>query len=266
MIAEPTVFVIDPDEETCAAIEGLLRSVKVPVRAFNSAHEFLEQVNHTQPGCVVLEMRLPDMSGIALQQHISSWDVPCPVIIMTGHGDIPMVVEAMRYGAVDFLEKPFRQQVLLDRIYEALERDVSTRVAATRRFVLESRAALLTPRERQVMELVVHGLPNKAVAMRLGVTRKAVEAYRARVMRKMEAESLAELVRMNVVLEEARASRRPRRTQPARQTPPHIATESNSIGGRTTRLSTDGAMPRRELANRNNGNGQHRSLPSLATG
>lgn len=230
MIAEPTVFVIDPDATTRGAIQELLRSVQVPVECYSSAHEFLEHVRDGRPGCVVLEMRLPDMSGLALLQHIRGWDVPCPVIIMTGHGDIPMVVEAMRAGSVDFLEKPFRQQVLLDRVYEALELDVQNRVVATRRMVIETRAAELTPRERQVMQLVVHGLPNKAVAMRLGVTRKAVEAYRARVMRKMEAESLAELVRMNVVLEGADDGKTPRRSESPGHAAPRMVNET-PIGG-----------------------------------
>lgn len=201
MNALPTVFVIDHEEHTRAAIETLLNSVEIPTEAFDSATAFLQSVEPARAGCVVMDMRLPGMSGRELQQRLNAWEIAPPVIIITGHGDIPTAVEALRQGAVDFIEKPFRQQLLLDRVHEALERDAAARQEHRWRFELRQRAASLTPREREVMLHVVQGLPNKAVAMRMGVTRKAVEAYRARVMRKMQAESLAELVRMNVALE-----------------------------------------------------------------
>ncbi|MCK4341337.1 MAG: response regulator transcription factor [Phycisphaerae bacterium] len=199
---DPTVFVIDHDEASRRDLQTLLRSVEIPVEIFASAHEFLEAVDPSRPGCLVLDTRLPGMSGLELQQRLADRPVSPPVIIITSHGDIPMAVEATRNGAIDFLEKPFRQQLLLDRVYEALEKDAATRRAYAKQTVLEARAALLTPREREVMAYVVAGLPNKAVAMRMGVTRKAVEAYRARVMRKMEAGSLAELVRIDVILQQ----------------------------------------------------------------
>ena len=206
MKTDPTVFVVDQDPSSRRATQELLASVHLRVETFNSALAFLEGVTPPRPGCVVLETRLPGMSGLDLQKRLAKWCVPPPVIVVTAYGDIPMAVEAMRNGAIDFIEKPFRPQRLLDRVYEALEQDTSLQQAYSRWLLVESRAALLTPRERQVMAQVVTGLSNKAVAAEFGVTHKAVEAYRARVMRKMRAGSLAELVRMNVVLEQHAAA------------------------------------------------------------
>ena len=197
----PTAFVIDHDAAEREAVAGLLRSVEIAVETFGSAHVFLEVVDPSRPGCLVLDARLPGMSGLELQHRLAEWEVSWPMVIVTAHGDIPMAVEAMRAGAVDFLEKPFRPQRLLDRVHEALGRDAAARDLRARHIALETRAGLLTRREREVMEHIVHGLSNRTVAAQLGVTRKAVEAYRARVMQKMQATSLAELVRMSVVLE-----------------------------------------------------------------
>jgi FixJ family two-component response regulator len=196
----PTVFVIDADQEVRTAVDLLLRSVRIPAETYASAGDFLEAYDPSRPGCLVMDVRLPGMGGLELQERLAACEIPVPVIIMTAHGDIPMAVQAMRNGAIDFLEKPFRSQVLLDRVYQALEQDALARRRRGQRAMLEARAARLTPREREVMEQVVAGLPNKVVASRLGVTTKAVEACRARTMRKMQASSLAELVRMNIVL------------------------------------------------------------------
>jgi FixJ family two-component response regulator len=198
---EPTVFVIDHDEIAREEIRSLLQSVELPVESFSTAQEMLLAVSPDRPGCLIVDTRLPGMSGLELQQRLAEWPVPPPVIVITSHGDIPTAVQAMRAGALDFLEKPYRPQVLLDRVYEALEADAAERRAYERRAVFESRAQTLTPRELQVMKHVVVGMPNKAIAGELGVSRKAVEAYRARMMRKMQARSLAELVRMSILLE-----------------------------------------------------------------
>lgn len=196
-----TVFIIDGDEDVRSAVRVLLHSVGIPVETHASAQEFLEAYDPQRPGCLVLDARLPGMSGLDLQERLAACEVASPVIIVTAHGDIPMVVRAMRNGAIDFLEKPFRSQHLLDRVYHALEEDARRRRAYAQRAAMEARAAQLTPREREVMTHVVAGLPNKTIAARLGVTRKAIEAYRARAMRKMRATSLAELVRMNLILD-----------------------------------------------------------------
>lgn len=213
MANDPTVFVIDHDEATRSAVRALLRSVDIPIETFPTACEFLEAYDPQRPGCLVLDARLPGMSGLELQQRLANWEVPPPVIIITGYGDIPMAVEAMRNGAVDFIEKPFRPQLLLDRIHEGFERDAAARRAHAQRAALAACAALLTPRESEVMTRVAAGLPNRAIAEELGVTPKAIEAYRARVMRKMQAESLAALVRMNVVLESGWVGDGPRRLE-----------------------------------------------------
>jgi two-component system response regulator FixJ len=195
-----TVFVVDHEEETRRDVSELLRSVEIPVVSFDNAPEFLNHYTPHRAGALVLDARLPGMGGLELQERLASVAPVTPVIIVTAHGDIPSAVRAMRNGAVDFIEKPFRPQALLECVYHALERGAIQRRRHTFQIAIEQRAAQLTPREREVMQHVVCGLPNKAIALRLRVTRKAVEAYRARAMRKMDADSLAELVRMNVFL------------------------------------------------------------------
>lgn len=198
-----TVYLIDHDKDARSETESLLRSVEIPVETFDSGLDFLDRAGGIGPGCLVLDTRLPGLGGLELQERVSKWEIAPPIIITTAHGDIPMAVQAMRTGAIDFIEKPCRPQILLDRVYAAFERDTANRRAHANLTGFRTRAELLTAREREVMLLVVTGLPNKVVAQRLGVTRKAVEAYRARVMRKMQATSLAELVRINVALEQA---------------------------------------------------------------
>jgi two-component system response regulator FixJ len=196
----PTVFVIDYDQQVRSSVQELLTSVGLPVELFSSAPEFLAAYDPARPGCLILEARLPGLGGLDLQERLARREPASPVIIITAHGDIPMAVRALRNGAVDFLEKPFRPQLLLDRVCEALELDAANRRAHALRGALLARVASLTSREREVMQRVVAGHTNESVAAHLGVTRKAVEAYRARVMRKMQARSLPELVRISIVL------------------------------------------------------------------
>ena len=196
---KPTVFVIDDDEGVCLTLRELLGSIGLPVETFRTGDEFLA-VADGRPGCVVCDVRLPGMSGLELQQALAARHPSPPVIMITGYADVSTAVRAMRAGAVDLLEKPFNRQMLIERVHEAIDRDRRARLVESRRKRLIARAARLTPREREVMARVVAGDANKVIAMDLGLCEKTVEVHRAHVMRKMEAESLAELVRMNVVL------------------------------------------------------------------
>lgn len=200
MNSDPTVFVIDDDAAFRESTAALLASVQVAVQVFSAPAEFLAMVNPARRGCVIADTHLPGLAGLDFLSRLAAWEPPLPVILVTAHGDIPMAVEAMRRGAVDFIEKPVRDQVLLERVHEALHRDAAAWRARALQAALVARMARLTPRERDVMVLVVKGQPNKAIAEQLGVSRKAVEAYRARLMRKMQARSLAVLVRMNLAL------------------------------------------------------------------
>ncbi len=191
-----TVFVVDDDEAVCTSLRLLLRSVGLPVVTCNSADEFLKQFDADSPGCIVLDIRMPGMSGIELQQVLNEQNSITPIVFITGHGDVPMAVEAMQAGAVDFIQKPFRDQDLIDRINRALEKDRKTRAELGERDQILERIASLTPREREVMELVTVGKANKVIAGDLDVSQRTVEIHRARVMEKMGARSLAHLVRM----------------------------------------------------------------------
>lgn len=199
---EPTVFIVDDDEAVRNSLKLLMRSVGLPAVAYASAQDFLAAYDRQQPGCVVLDVRMPGMSGLELQQVLNLRGATVPVIFVTGHGDIPMAVEAMQHGAFDFLQKPFRDQDLLDRIQRALERDRATRQQLKEMSHLRERLASLTPREREVLKLVTAGKPNKVIAADLGVSQRTVEIHRARVMEKMGATSLAQLVRMVLDLEQ----------------------------------------------------------------
>jgi two-component system, LuxR family, response regulator FixJ len=196
----PTAIVIDDDEAVRSSLKLLLRSVKLPVTVYASAQEFLLNYSVEQPGCLIVDVRMPGMSGLELQEQLNLRGATIPLIFITGHGDIAMAVEAMRYGAFDFLPKPFRDQELLDRIQKALEKDARSRreIAQTDRIreLFES----LTPREREVLDLVASGKPNKVMAADLGVSQRTIEIHRARVMEKMRADSLAQLVRMVLTL------------------------------------------------------------------
>ncbi|HSN72662.1 MAG TPA: response regulator, partial [Steroidobacteraceae bacterium] len=173
------------------------------VETFGSAQEFLDAYKDDRPGCLVLDIRMPGMSGLELQEKLNERRAIIPVIFITGHGDVPMAVEAMQAGAVDFIQKPFRDQDLLDRINQALEKDAANRAALAERSAIAKRLSTLTPREHEVMELVVRGKANKVIAGDLNLSQRTVEIHRARVMEKMQASSLAHLVRMVLEVEKA---------------------------------------------------------------
>jgi FixJ family two-component response regulator len=191
-----TVFVIDDDPSVRRSIQGLLKSVALYSESFANAREFLARPDVDGPSCLVLDVRLPGLSGLDIQQRLSDSGVQIPIIFITGHGDIPMSVKAMKSGAVEFLTKPFRSQDLLDAIHQALERDRARRQQLSEMADLRKRYEALTPTERDVMQLVVSGVLNKQVAAQLGTSGITAKVHRGRAMRKMQADSLAELARM----------------------------------------------------------------------
>jgi FixJ family two-component response regulator len=193
---DPVVFVVDDDPSLRHALTNLLRSVGLCVATFGSAREFLDGSRPDAPGCLVLDVRLPGLSGLDLQHELTAAQIDLPIIFMTGYGDIPMTVQAMKAGAVEFLTKPFRDQDLLDAIQHALERDRVARAQRLELAELRGRFDALTPRERDVFGLVVTGLQNKQVAAALGTSAMTIKRHRAQVMHKMRVTSLAELVRI----------------------------------------------------------------------
>src|SRR6185437_13597420 len=192
----PTVFVVDDEESVRGSLRFLLRSAGLESHAFGSAPEFLAAYDPAQPGCLVLDVRMPGMNGLELQQELNLRGAVIPVIFITGHGDIPMAVEAMQHGAHDFLQKPFRDEDLIERVRRALAKDAEARAALEEHKSIRSRLDSLTPRERQVLTLMARGKPNKIIAHELSVSQRTIEIHRARVMTKSGASSLAELVRM----------------------------------------------------------------------
>jgi FixJ family two-component response regulator len=197
---EPVVFVIDDDRAIREALQSLLRSVGFRVELFDSAAGFTESALPDVPSCIVLDIRLPRLSGLDFQAELAKAGLDLPIIFITGHGDIPMSVQAMKAGAVDFLAKPFRDQELLDAVISAIERDRSRREEKRKTSRLRSRYDSLTPREREVMGLVTSGLMNKQIAADLGLSEITVKIHRGHVMRKVGAKSLADLVKMAVTL------------------------------------------------------------------
>jgi FixJ family two-component response regulator len=197
---EAIVFVVDDDASVREALSSLFRSVGLQVETFGSAHEFLQSKLPNVPSCLILDIRLPRLSGLDFQAELAKADIRIPIIFMTGHGDIPMTVRAMKAGAVDFLTKPFRDQDMLDAVTAAIERDRNNRDEANALSDLQALFATLTPRERQVMNLVTAGRMNKQIAAEIGLAEITVKIHRGHIMRKMRAKSLPDLVRMAELL------------------------------------------------------------------
>jgi len=199
--AHPLIYVVDDDAAVRTAIRLLLRSANLMVEAYGSADEFLSHFDPETHGCIVLDVRMPRLNGLELQEKLNDMNVITPIIFITGHGDVPMAVEVMQMGAVDFIQKPFKDQDLLNRLQAALARDLHMRRELTEREVIRGRLNDLTPREREVLKLVTEGRANKVIAGDLDLSQRTVEIHRARVMEKMHAKSLAHLVRMVIALE-----------------------------------------------------------------
>jgi FixJ family two-component response regulator len=192
----PIVFVVDDEPSVCASVKRLVRSVGIEVQTYSSAQEFLRGKRPDVPGCLVLDVRLPDLSGLDLQQELAKANITLPIIFVTGHGDIPMSVRAMKAGAVEFLTKPFREQDLLEAIQHGIQQHRTLREQQAEIFDLQCRYESLTLREREVFPLVAGGWLNKQVASQLGASEKTIKVHRGQVMHKMKAESLADLIRM----------------------------------------------------------------------
>lgn len=196
MKSNQTVFVVDDDLAMRNSLKWLIETIGIKVETFASADEFIRSYYPGRSGCLLLDIRMPGMNGLELQEHFNQQNIKIPVIIITGHGDVPMSVRAMKAGAVDFIEKPFNDELLLDSIRNALTIDNEQRTQQAEKSEIAARLDQLTPREHEVMEMVTDGCANKEIASSLGVSAKTVEAHRARVMEKMQATSLAALVKM----------------------------------------------------------------------
>lgn len=195
---ESTVFLVDDDEAVRDSLQWLMRSIGLSCETFPSAQTFLDAYRDERPGCLILDIRMPGMSGLELQERLNRDGVLLPIIVITGHGDVPIAVRALKAGAVDFIQKPFNDQELLDRVQQAITLDRERRRKAGREANARSRLARLTPREQEVLDLVVAGASNKVMAERLGVSQKTIEAHRAKVMDKLEARSVSDLVRIAI--------------------------------------------------------------------
>ncbi len=199
MTEDPTVFIVDDDNEVRSALALLMESIGMPVETFASAQAFLDQFNPLRSGCLVLDIRMKGMSGLDLQERLSKEAIYPPIIVITGHGDVPMAVRAVKAGAVDFIEKPFNDQFLLDSVHRAIEQDAQRRGKAMQLAEIEKRLKQLTPREQEILNLVVSGKRNKTIAFDLDISQSTVEAHRSKVMEKMQARSLSDLMRMMLV-------------------------------------------------------------------
>lgn len=197
MQQDPIVYIVDDDEAIRDALRFLMRSAGLRAQPCASAQEFLNGYKGDLAGCVILDVRMPGMSGLELQKLLLERHIRVPVIIMTGHGDISMAVQAMKDGAVDFIEKPFKNEILLERVKQSLAHDVAERAEQKSHIEAASRISTLTPREREVMELLIQGKRNKIIASELGISNRTVEAHRAKIMEKMQAHSLSDIVRVN---------------------------------------------------------------------
>ncbi len=196
----PTIYVVDDDDGMRRALDTLLSTVGYKTAVFSRPNEFLAHFKTDAPGCLLLDIRMPEMSGLELQHQLNRMGSMLPVIFITGHGDVPMAVQAMKEGAFEFIQKPFRDQELLDRINHALKQDAENRGTAARRSEVLHRLESLTPRERQVMDLIVEGSANKVIAIDLGLSERTVEIHRAKVMEKMGARSVAHLVKLHLTM------------------------------------------------------------------
>jgi len=197
MEQDPIVFIVDDDKSVRKALTRLIKSVGLKVEAFSSANEFLKRDPHDGPACLVLDVRMPGLSGLDLQAELDRAKRTLSIVFISGHGSIPMSVQAIKAGAVDFLEKPFEEQALLDAVHHALQKDSAARQKLSELNEIQKRVDSLTPREREVFALVVTGLLNKQIAFELGTSEKTIKVHRARVMHKMQADSLPDLVRMS---------------------------------------------------------------------
>ncbi len=196
MSTEATVFVVDDDDAVRQALDLLLESVGLTAQTYASAEDFLQAYDASQPGCLVLDVRMPGTSGLALQELLAAKDVNIPIIFITGHGDVSTAVRAMKAHAFDFIEKPFNDQDLLDRIHEAILKDAGERQESEHSTEIADRVATLTRREHEIMAMIVEGKTGKVMASTLKISEKTVQTHRARVMKKMRAQSVAELVKM----------------------------------------------------------------------
>jgi FixJ family two-component response regulator len=197
---QPTIYVVDDDDGMRRALDTLLSTVGYKTAVFSRPSEFLSQFKPEAHSCLVLDIRMPEMSGLEVQQQLNRRGSMLPVIFITGHGDVPMAVQAMKEGAFEFIQKPFRDQDLLDRINHALKQDADNRTNAARRTEVQHRLESLTPREQQVMNFIVDGSANKVIAIDLGLSERTVEIHRAKVMEKMGARSVAHLVKLHMTL------------------------------------------------------------------
>ena len=196
MIRKATVFVVDDDEAIREQLSFTVRSVGLDTETFASAEEFLESFDRAQPGCLVLDVRMAGMDGLELQKRLKGEEIVLPIIMISGHGDIPIAVQAVQAGAIDFLEKPFREEILLDRIRKAIERDAQDRRVLASQADIETRLASLTRRETEVLDLLIAGKSTKMVARELFISHKTVEIHRTNIMKKMKAANVADLVRI----------------------------------------------------------------------
>jgi len=190
----PIVYIVDDDEAVCRSLGLLIQDVDLDVQMFNAAEDFLAAYDSNHPGCLVVDVRMPGMSGIELQHKLSEQGISLPCIVITGHGDIPMAVDAMKTGAVDFVEKPFKDQRLLDDVQKALQIDARIRSRRTRKIDVETKTSSLTPREEEMMSLLADGRSSKTISYELGISQKTVDFHRANILQKMGVNSVVELV------------------------------------------------------------------------